>query len=655
MELTVKQAMESAVAHHRAGRLEQAEEIYRRILQADADVPDALEMLGAALSQRGKHQEGLAMIDRALLLRPGAADYHANRGLILSNLGRQEDAIAAYRKALELRPDSPTALYNLGNSLQKLDRFDEAMDCYQRSLALAPGEANVHCNLGNMYLKEELVEEAIAAYRRALELRPDYAEAMSNLGNALLRAKRTDDAIEIYRKAAALRPHTPQIMNNLAGALKEAGRLDEAMECYRRSRPPGTAYANSVDGDLLYLLNFHPAYDGRAIGAELARWNQQKAQPLGRDIRPHPNDPSPDRRLRIGYVSPNFFMQAEAHFVLPLLESHDHERFEVHCFSGVRKPDDITARHRRCADVWHDVVDQDDLQLAEYVRERGIDILIDLTMHLGDSRLLAFARKPAPVQITWLAYPGSTGLTTIDYRISDSCIDPPEGDDSIYSEKTIRLPGCWCCYDPLSKASQRPVEQNGPVTFGSLNNPCKINAQTLYMWAQIMRQVDSSRLLVLSLSENQRQTIRELLKESGVGPDRVDFVTAEKRERYLRHYDRIDIGLDPLPYNGITTTCDALWMGVPVVSLTGVTGAGRAGASVLIASGLPELVAHSPQQFIRIVVELAGDLPRLTSLRAGLRQRITRSPLMNAKQFAADMERAYRDVWVQWCRARRNQ
>jgi predicted O-linked N-acetylglucosamine transferase (SPINDLY family) len=647
MELTVHQSMELALAHHGAGRLDEAEQMYRLILDADPSEPNALGMLGVVLSQRGRHAEGLALIDRALAVNPDAPDYHANRGLVLASLGRADEAIAAYRKSLSLNPNAPMALYNLGNALQKLDQTDEAMDCYTRALAVSPNDPNIHCNLGNLLLKKERVQEAIASYNRALELRPDYVHAMSNLANARMRDKRTDDAIEMYRKAIALRPQASEFMSNLAGALKEAGQLDEALSWYREAASLDSNH--NVDSNLLYLLNFHPAYDTPTIAAELTRWNNQKAAVFAAEIRPHSNDRNPARQLRIGYVSPNFFMQAEASFVLPLLESHDHQHFEIHCFASTRKPDEITDRHRRCADVWHDVLRDDDRQLAERVRESRIDILVDLTMHLGDNRLLAFARKAAPIQITWLAYPGSTGLQTIDYRITDSIIDPPGDNDTNYSEKSIRLPGCWCCYDPLSNAPQRPLEQNGPITFGSLNNPCKINPQTLSLWAKIMRQVDGSRLLLLSISENQRQQIRKLFDGAGVAPDRLEFVTSSPRPKYLRQYDRIDIGLDPLPYNGITTTCDALWMGVPVVTLTGSTAAGRAGASVLIAAGLPDLVGHTPEQFVEIAKELANDILRLKSLRANLRQQTIQSPLMDASKFTEQMERAYRDVWTQWC------
>jgi predicted O-linked N-acetylglucosamine transferase (SPINDLY family) len=647
MELTVHEALKLAMAHHGAGRLDRAEELYRLILRAEPDEPDALQMLGTLLSQRGNHDDGLGLIERAIKRRPDAANYHSNRGMVLFAMGLLDMAVDAYHKALELRPNYPEALYNLGNALQRRDQIDEAIACYRQALALKPDEANAHCNLGGALLKQERLAEAIAAFRRAIEFRPDYAEAMSNLGTALARDKKADEAIEWYGRAVALRPQVPQIVNNLAGALKDAGRLDEAISWYRRAIAVHSDAA--VHSNLVYALHFHPDYDGRAIAAEMARWNEAHARPLANQIQKHLNYSEPNRRLKIGYVSPNFFGQAEAHFVLPLLAGHDREQVEVHCFSSVRRPDEFTQRHRAVADVWHDVAGDDDQRLTERIRETHIDILVDLAMHLGENRLLVFARKPAPVQVTWLAYPGGTGLDAIDYRLTDSCIDPPDGDDSIYSEKSIRLPGCWCCYDPLSEAPQRPAAQDGPITFGSLNNPCKINPRTLRTWAQIVRKVPDSRILMLSVSENQRGQIRRAFGEFGVVFKRIDFVTSCSRQEYLRIYDRIDIALDPLPYNGITTTCDALWMGVPVVAQTGRLAAGRAAASILNAAGLPELISHSPEQFIHTAVGLAQDAPQLMNLRSNLRARVCRSLLMDGPRFARQVEKVYRNIWTRWC------
>jgi protein O-GlcNAc transferase len=647
MDPTVPEALKLAISHHREGQLDQAEELYKLVLQAQPDEPDAMAMYGTLLSQRGFHDDGLNLIERAVKLKPGAADFHANHGLVLFNAGQIDAAVKAYHKSIELQPNIANVHYNLGNAFQRRGEIHEAIDQYLFALTLKPDDSRTFCNLGGALLKQDRVPEAIAAFRRAVEYQPDYAEAMSNLGAALLRDKKADEATDWFGRAAALKPQVPEIVNNYAGALKDSGRLEEALTWYRRalSIQPN----NIVHSNLIYLLHFHQDFESRSIGLETQRFDQVYALPLGKDIQAHNNYSVPDRRLKIGYVSPNFFDQAESHFVLPLLAAHDRERFEIHCFSSVRRPDDCTDRHRALADVWHDCLRDDDETLAKRIRETHIDVLVDLTMHMGDNRLLVFARKPAPVQVTWLAYPGSTGLTTIDYRLTDSIIDPPNRDDTVYSEKSIRLPGCWVCYDPLSEAPARPVLRNGPITFGSLNNPCKINPRTLRIWARIMRELPNSRLLLLSVSETQRVQIRRLFGEAGIKPPRIDFVVTSSRSEYLRNYDRIDICLDTWPYNGITTTCDALWMGVPVISQTGLTAASRAAASVLAAAGFPEMVADSPDRLVKLAVDLARDNSRLMQLCATLRERVCSSPLMDGPKFAAGVEKVYREIWSTWC------
>jgi predicted O-linked N-acetylglucosamine transferase (SPINDLY family) len=312
-------------------------------------------------------------------------------------------------------------------------------------------------------------------------------------------------------------------------------------------------------------------------------------------------DPSPDRRLRVGYVSPDFYGHAECFFVLPLLKSHDRKHFEIHCYSSVRNSDKATGFLKSLADFWRDVAEKSDEQLADKIRADRIDILVDLSMHMAFNRLLMFAQKPAPVQVTWLAYPGGTGLDAIDYRLTDSVIDPP-GVDAFCSEKSIRLADCWCCYDPLGDVPPAAKRSDGPITFGSLNHPCKLNKPTLELWAKVL-------------------------------------------QAYLRLYDRIDICLDPLVYNGITTTCDALWMGVPVITRVGETGPGRAGFSLLTAVGLADLIAGSDEQFVSIAVKLAADPTLRGDFRTSLRDRITQSPLMNAPRFARNVESAYGQMW----------
>ena len=293
-------------------------------------------------------------------------------------------------------------------------------------------------------------------------------------------------------------------------------------------------------------------------------------------------------------------------------------------------------------------------QLAELIREDRIDILVDLTQHMAHNRLLMFARKPAPVQVAWLAYPGTTGLAALDYRISDPYLDPPALFDACYSEESIRLPDTFWCYDPLTteaKVNALPALKNGFITFGCLNHFCKINSQTVELYGDVLRAVDGSRLLLLAPEGSARRRILDQWRQQGIPRERIEFVGKTSRPEYLKLYQRMDIALDTLPYNGITTTCDALWMGVPVVSLAGKTAAGRAGLGLLAAVELSELATKSPDDFLQTAKELASNLPRLTELRQTLRPRMEASALMDAPRFARNIEAAYRAMWRRWCAA----
>jgi len=433
----------------------------------------------------------------------------------------------------------------------------------------------------------------------------------------------------------------------LANELAGAGDIDGAIQNLREALAlnPGNTFLHD---DLVYLLHFQPQATNQDLFREAAIWEWRHARALSESIPPHQNDRDPNRKLKIGYVSPEFYRQAESFFIMPLLQSHDRTQFQIHCYSSVEEPDDRTGEIRKLADVWHEVRPLSDELLAQKIREDQIDILIDLTMHMRLSRLLTFARKPAPVQVTWLAYPGGTGLRTIDWRLTDAYFDPPD-QPGWYSEKSIRLPNSWVCYNPLSQAALATPRTSGPITFGSLNHPRKLNDVNLRLWAGVMRRVEGSRILLRIEADSHCRRARKIFEDEGIAPDRVEFRAEMPRWEYLRAYDQIDISLDTLPYNGITTTYDALWMGTPVVSLVGKTTAGRAGLGILSNVGLPELVAGDSEQFIEIAVKLARDREKLIDWKRNLRRRLESSPLMDAEKFARNIEIAYRWMWERWC------
>jgi len=499
----------------------------------------------------------------------------------------------------------------------RLGQFDLAVDLIGKAVSASPDNADYHSDLGIARQSAGWLDEAIASYERALSHRPVFAEAHYNLG----------------------------------AACKETGQLDRAITCYRRALEirPGFVIAHD---DLLNALQCHPACDARSLLAECQVWNRQHAQALSRSILPHPNNRDPMRPLRIGYVSSDFHNHVSAFFLLPLLRSHDSEQVQVFCYAHVAQGDAITRQMQDHVPHWFSTVGMSDSHLAEQIRRDQIDILVDLKLHTAGNRLLVFASKPAPVQVTWLAYPGTTGLNTIDYRLTDPYLDPPGAGDACYSERSIRLPDTFWCYDPLEDelpVRASPCERNGSITFGCLNNFCKMNDRVIDLWAKVLMAVPGSRLILMAPEGKSRSRVLENLGREGIGPDRVGFVARRPHLPYLHTYDGIDIVLDTFPYNGHTTSLDALWMGVPVITLVGNTVVGRAGLSQLTNLGLPELVARSPEQYRQIAVDLATDRLRLAELRSTLRQRMQGSALMDAPRFARGIEAAYRSMWRTWC------
>ena len=581
----------------------------------------------------------------------GSAVFHANLGVALKELGKLDAAVARYRRALELKPDFTEAHNNLGVALEELGKPAEAAASCRRALGLKPDCAEAHNNLGNALKDLGELGEAVACYRRALELRPDYPEAHNNLGIAFKEQGRLDEAVACFRRALELKPDYAQAHSNLGAACKDRGELDEAVACCRRALEARPDFA-AAHSNLLYAQLFRPGLDSQSLYEEHCRWNQRHAAPLAKFIRPHANDRSPDRRLKIGYVSPDFREHCQALFTVPLFSAHDHEHFEIVCYADVLRPDGITARLRSHADAWRSIAGLDDEQVAQWIRRDGIDILVDLIMHMARNRLLVFARKPAPVQACWLAYPGTTGIAAVDYRITDPYLDPPGPRVDCYAEESVRLPDCFWCYDPLDgepPVNALPAAEKGYVSFGCLNNFCKVNPSVLKIWARVLRAVDRSRLTILAGEGTHRRRTLDLLAEEGVGRERVTFVAHQPRPQYLKYYHGIDIGLDTVPYNGHTTSLDSFWMGVPVVTLVGPTVVGRAGLCQLMNLGLPELIAASPEQYTQIAAELARDPARLSDLRATLRDRMRASPLMNFPRFARNIEAAYREMWLRWC------
>jgi protein O-GlcNAc transferase len=615
--------------------------------------PEELTQRAVALAQAGNVAEGIVLFRRAVELRPGEAIYRNNLGLVLSSAGDHPSGVAQLEEAVRLRPDYADAWSNLGNALTMMRKFEAAVEAYERAVGIRPDFAQALSNMSLplKYLKRH--DEAIAAGRKGLALRPNSGIAHYNLGAALEGAEEFDEALEHFRRAVELKGDFPQAQVAVGNTLKALGRLDEAIEAYGRAAEKGDLQAYS---NLAFAVHYHPEYDAAAILKTQRGWSERFAAPLAREVRPHENNPDPERRLRVGLVSGDLRDHSVGRVMVPILEHHDRNRFEIFCYSDGLFADAISGRLRGAAEGWREIIGLPDAEVGQKIREDKIDILVDLALQTGGNRLLVFARRPAPVQATYLAYCSTSGMETMDWRVSDPWLDPPGWDESVYSERTIRLARTYWCYLPQTKESpvaQPPAGNTGYVTFGCQNNFCKLTGPAWGAWIEILRGVTNSKLLIYAPRGSPRSAAQKRLTDAGIDPDRLEFVSGQNYGDYLQTYSKIDIGLDPFPYGGGITTCDAIWMGVPVVTLRGRTGVGRGGASILGNLELPELVAQNVDEYIQIAVGFAGDLPRLTRLRGDLRGRMERSPLMDEKGFARGFEDVLRKMWHNWCGSRR--
>ncbi len=641
--------MALGVALQRAGRLGPAAAAYREILARRPDDPSALGNLGTVRRELGDLEGAVELLTRAARLEPEAASHAVNLSIALCQRRDFRAAETILRTTLAREPENVEAAFNLGNALRGLHRSTEAVEHYRRAVQLRPDHAEALNNLGNALMQLGEFSSAMDAFDAALHARPTYVAAINNAGCLLRMLGRSDDAEDMLRRGLAIDPDHAALYDNLGNVLKDAGALDEAIACYRRSLTidPSNAATHS---NLAYALCFQCA-DPQPILDECLRWNARFADPLPRCEGGPARDLSCDRRLKIGYVSADFREHCQSLFTIPLLARHDPAAVEVFCYSSVERPDECTRRIAGLVHAWRDVRALDDVALCEAIRADRIDVLVDLTMHMARGRPLVFARKPAPVQIAWLAYPGTTGIAAMDYRLSDPRLDP-DGFERHYSERTLRLADSFWCYDPLISGidpGPLPALERGYVTLGCLNNPCKLTDDTLRLWGPVMRALPDARLKLMAPAGRHRRQLLERLGAHGVDARRVEFVEFRPRAEYLRTYHDIDFGLDTLPYNGHTTSLDALWMGVPIVTRVGRTCVGRGGLSQLFHLNLCELAACSDEAFVDCAVALAKDLARLVTLRRSLRTRIEGSALMDAARFARNIESAYRLAWASHC------
>lgn len=615
---------------------------------------------GIAAEEAGDHAGAARHYREAIARDPDCAPAHLNLGLLHLSADSFGEAEAAIREALRARDPFPEAWVALAEALEALGRTPEALDALERALAQREGfegartnAAVLHNNQGHKLQALGQPAEAEVHLRRATELGPDIPEAHFNLGNVLQSLGRASDAEASLRRAIALRPAYREALTGLGNALRDQGRVDEAEAACRAALAldPGDRDAHD---NLLLSMNYTDRHSRAEVYAAHLGWAALHAS--ASTVMPHANSPDPGRRLRIGYVSGDFRRHSVAYFIEPVLAHHHRDAVESFCYSNVRLPDRMTGHLLDLADHARDIAGMGDAEAAQAIRADGIDILVDLSGHTAGHRLGVFARKPAPVQATYLGYPNTTGLASIDWRLTDACADPRGDGDAVHSERLARLPGSFLCFQPPPDAPDvqlPPSEACGFVTFGSFNVLPKVTPEVIRAWSRILQAVPRSRLMLKALGlgdAGSRARMHEAFQSHGFGPDRIALLPVEGALRdHLARYHRMDIALDPFPYNGTTTTFEALWMGVPVIALRGDRHSSRVGASILSNAGLGEWVAGSVDDYVSLAVRLAGNAALLRDLRRTMRDRVAASPLRDAQAFTRNLENAYRGMWKLWC------
>lgn len=646
---------DKGMLHLEAGQYVEAEECFRATLAIVPDSPETVLYLGYALNVQGRFDDAEDAYRQAIALKPDSAEAHINLGNLLYGLGRLGEAEAAYRQAIIMDVENTKAYYNLGNLLYALGRLDEAEANYCQAIAIRPDYAEAHNNRGNALYNLGRLDEAEAAYRRAISIKAGYAEAYYNLGNTLHDLGRLDEAALAHRQAITIRPEYVEAHNNLGNALRELCQLDEAEAAYRHAislNPDfGLAYSN-----LLLTLQCMCSRKIENTFAEALNFGRRFETPHTGNWGGYNNARNPEKRLKIGFVSGDLRNHPVGYFLEAVLQNFDQKSFALYAYANQFTFDGLSERIRPHFEEWLAVKGLSDESLASRIRSDGIDILIDLAGHTADNRLLTFAGKPAPLQVTWLGYPNTTGLHAIDYILADPITIPAE-EEMYYTEKPWRLPDTSLCFTPPDAdldVSPLPVLKNGYITFGCFNNPVKLNDEVIDCWAQILHAMPDAVLLLKNKQRYgcaaMRDSFRQRFMKCGIDPARLCFEGVSSRFDLIESYQRVDIALDPFPYTGTTTTCEAAWMGVPTLTMKMMRGIYSYNGELIMTSvGLADWVAASVGEYIERALSLSRDIPGLAQLRSALRNQLLSSPLCDASRFSDSLGSALRGMWHQWC------
>ena len=634
------------------GRRAEAIDCYHSALALDENFLKAYLNLSNCYRADGQYEEAARSAEKACQLAPQSADTHFALGNANMGLGQVDDAVAAFRRAVACQDDHAESWINLGAALERQRQYTEALQAYGKAVVLRPNMALPVLNQARVLIALRYWEQGIKEAERALAIEPKNAQAAFLIGNAQLNLRRLFEAKESYQRALALNPKMASAENNLGVVLEQLGEPDAAIEAYRRALAINPDFIEA-HSSLLFSMNYHPDLSIEEIFAEYKRWDERHSRRLALSWPQHENDRQPDRRLRVGYVSPDFCRNVPHFFFEPLIAGHDREAVELVAYAQVAHPDEVTERLQGHFTKWHDTKGLSHQDLADRVRADGIDILVDLAGHTLGNRLPVFAQKPAPVQVSWLGFGYTTGLSAIDYYLADEDF-VPQGAEAYFSERVYRLPRPGLVYRPpaaMPEVAPLPAAANGFVTFGYFSRPERVNHRVIKAWAALLRAIPGARLFLnhkAFVGPGMPERLRQRFGEHGVEGERLII---EQESPPWRSYGRVDIALDPFPHNAGTTTFEALWMGVPVLSMAGRPSVGRFGATILKAVGLGDWVARDEAEYQRLGETFARNRDDLRNLRAGLRARVAASSLCDEADFVRSVEAAYREMWHRWCRS----
>jgi len=631
------------------GRYDDAIEIFVGGLESFPANYEILNNLGLTLEAAGRYEEAEEVYKRVIALKPDQFAPYNNLGNVYRKLRRLRESIQCYEKALSLSPQSAVVWINLGIVLKDAGQYDQAETIFQKVIKLDPNQSQAHSALAGLYRMKGNLQAAIVAYRKAVEVEPENPILLNNLGNALMDARLYNECLVCFNRAVRLKPDYALAYSNLGAAYTFMGRSEEGIPYFRKALELDPANESAIN-NLLFALNYVGKCSKEELYAEHCRFEELFGARYRARWRPHSNERDPQRRLKVGYVSGDLRNHAVARFVEPIFKNHNRTQFELYAYSNCLQEDETTEHLKGYFDHWRCVVPYTDDELAELIRQDGIDILVDLSGHTALNRLLVFARKPAPVQFTMIGYMQTTGLKAIDYRITDTVLDDPATDPQRFSsEKLVYLKSGAAPFQPPPNAPEvndLPALANGHITYASFNNLAKATPKVYETWAAILHQVPDARMLMVG----NRETILKEFSAFGIDESRLEILPRQPVAEYYRLHHRVDFILDTFPYTGGTTNLIALWMGIPYVTLKGNSGVSRAGAGILrLLPFLKELVSDTTEEYISKAVSMARNLEQLAEWRKSMRPVLAGKFDWMAKRFTEELEEAYRKAWGEWC------